>query len=167
MLSMEAVEVETSTCSYEEYDLEVKACQGSTTQISRSSFDFGFQICCWSPEELKAATGSEQQTVVRHEHGVPMHRLRHTDGLFVIQVLDTLDVDVLVRSHGLPSQKWGSNHLVLACGTGGHLPVPLLILPFSLAIVALEHLKADVDTADLNESAIQRELAEDFELIGS
>jgi len=39
MLSMETVEVGTSTCSYEE-DLEVKAC---TTQISTSSFDFGFQ----------------------------------------------------------------------------------------------------------------------------
>jgi mRNA deadenylase 3'-5' endonuclease subunit Ccr4 len=35
----------------------------------------------------------------------------HTDGLFVICVLDTLHVDVLERSHGLPSQKWGSSHL--------------------------------------------------------
>jgi len=42
MLSTETV-VETSTHSYEEEDLEVKACQTSTTQISRSSFDFGFQ----------------------------------------------------------------------------------------------------------------------------
>jgi hypothetical protein len=42
MLSTETVEVETSTHSYEE-DLEVKACQTSTTQISRSSFDFSFQ----------------------------------------------------------------------------------------------------------------------------
>jgi hypothetical protein len=81
MLSTETVEVETSTRSYEEEDLEVKACQTSTTQISRSSFDYSFQsgssrkadpiaskrVCCWSPEELKAATGSEQQTVVRHD----------------------------------------------------------------------------------------------------
>jgi hypothetical protein len=43
MLSMETVEVETSTRSCEEEDLEVKACQTSTTQISRSSFDFSFQ----------------------------------------------------------------------------------------------------------------------------
>ncbi len=42
--------------------------------------------------------------------------------------------------------------------------VPLLILPIPLVTVALEHLKADVDTADLNESAIQRELVEDLEL---
>jgi len=77
---METVEVGASTGSYEE-DLEVKAWQTSTTQISRSSFDFGFQsgssrkadpiasqrVWCWSPEELKAATGSEQQTVVRHD----------------------------------------------------------------------------------------------------
>jgi hypothetical protein len=41
------------------------------------------------------------------------------------------------------------------CGTGGHLPVPLLILPIPLVIVAVENLKADVDTADLDESAIQ------------
>ncbi|KAH8942982.1 hypothetical protein BDL97_13G024800 [Sphagnum fallax] len=160
MLSMETVEVETSTRSYEEEDLEVKACQTSTTQISRSSFDFSFQsgssrkadpiasqrVCCWSPEELKAATGSEQQTVVRHDlllqssyaqiegkagsrddMGEPLvttyHRkfmgtvdyIWHTDGLFVVRVLDTLPVDVLERSHGLPSQKWGSDHLALAC----------------------------------------------------
>jgi hypothetical protein len=35
------------------------------------------------------------------------------------------------------------------------LPVPLLILPIALVMVALEHLKADVDTADLDENAIQ------------
>ncbi|CAK9200761.1 unnamed protein product [Sphagnum troendelagicum] len=71
MLSTETVEVGTSTCSYEEEDLEVKAC---TTQISRSSFDFGFQSGSSRKadrlhprEELKAATGSEQRTVVRHD----------------------------------------------------------------------------------------------------
>ncbi len=42
MLSTETMEVETSTCSYEEDDLEVKSCQRSTTQISSLSFDFGF-----------------------------------------------------------------------------------------------------------------------------
>ncbi|CAK9862625.1 unnamed protein product [Sphagnum jensenii] len=146
MLSMETVEVGASTGSYEE-DLEVKAWQTSTTQISRSSFDFSFQsgssrkadpiasqrVWCWSPEELKAATGSEQQTVVRHDlllqssyaqieagsrddMGEPLvttyHRkfmgtvdyTWHIDGLFVVRVLDTLPVDVLERGHGLPSQ---------------------------------------------------------------
>ncbi|CAM6050602.1 unnamed protein product [Sphagnum compactum] len=109
-----------------------------TSQVNR--------VCCWSPEELKAATGSEQQTVVRHDlllqssyaqiegkagsrddMGEPLvttyHRkfmgtvdyIWHTDGLFVVRVLDTLPVDVLERSHGLPSQKWGSDHLALAC----------------------------------------------------
>jgi hypothetical protein len=40
-------------------------------------------------------------------------------------------------------------------------------LPIPLVIVAVENLKADVDTADLDESAIQWELVEGLELIGS
>jgi hypothetical protein len=55
---METVEVGTSTCSYEE-DLEVKAC---TTQISRSSFDFGFQ----SGSSRKADSIASQRYAEEH-----------------------------------------------------------------------------------------------------
>jgi len=48
------------------------------------------RICCWSPEELKAATGSGQQTVVWHEHGAPMHRLRYSSLTSSLRALNNL-----------------------------------------------------------------------------
>jgi hypothetical protein len=53
------VEVGTPTGSYEEEDLEVKAC---TTQISRSSFDFSFQ----SGSSRKAGPIASQRYVEEH-----------------------------------------------------------------------------------------------------
>lgn len=39
----------------------------------------------------------------------------HTDELCTVRVLDTLPFSVLQRCGGLPSKKWGSDHLALAC----------------------------------------------------
>lgn len=39
----------------------------------------------------------------------------HTTELVPVRVLDTLPVDVLRRTRGLPSKKWGSDHLSLVC----------------------------------------------------
>ncbi|BBN11461.1 hypothetical protein Mp_5g12060 [Marchantia polymorpha subsp. ruderalis] len=44
----------------------------------------------------------------------------HTEGLDTVKVLDTLPVNVLQRCQGLPSQKWGSDHLALACELAFH-----------------------------------------------
>ncbi|KAI3407880.1 Endo/exonuclease/phosphatase domain-containing protein [Psidium guajava] len=39
----------------------------------------------------------------------------HTKELVPIRVLETLPIDVLKRTGGLPSKKWGSDHLALVC----------------------------------------------------
>ncbi|KAF3645137.1 Carbon catabolite repressor protein 4 -like protein 5 [Capsicum annuum] len=39
----------------------------------------------------------------------------HTTGFVPVRVLDTLPVDILRRTRGLPSKKWGSDHLSLLC----------------------------------------------------
>ncbi|XP_024386152.1 carbon catabolite repressor protein 4 homolog 5 isoform X3 [Physcomitrium patens] len=39
----------------------------------------------------------------------------HTDDLVTVRVLDTLPTSVLQHCKGLPSKKWGSDHLALAC----------------------------------------------------
>ncbi|KAL2643759.1 hypothetical protein R1flu_011346 [Riccia fluitans] len=100
----------------------------------------------WTPEEMVAATGTVDDTVVRHKlnlcsaytqirgevgcrdrQGEPLvttyHKkfmgtvdyIWHTEGLVTARVLDTLPVAVLQRCQGLPSHKWGSDHLSLAC----------------------------------------------------
>ncbi|KAG6557462.1 hypothetical protein Mapa_000735 [Marchantia paleacea] len=105
----------------------------------------------WTPEELTAATGSLDETTVRHNlrlrsayteiegeggcrdpQGEPLvttyHKkfmgtvdyIWHTEGLDTVKVLDTLPVNVLQRCQGLPSQKWGSDHLALACELAFH-----------------------------------------------
>lgn len=39
----------------------------------------------------------------------------HTEELVPVKVLETLPVDILKRIGGLPSKKWGSDHLALVC----------------------------------------------------
>ncbi|XP_030941118.1 carbon catabolite repressor protein 4 homolog 5 isoform X3 [Quercus lobata] len=39
----------------------------------------------------------------------------HTEELVPVRVLETLPIDTLRRSGGLPSEKWGSDHLALVC----------------------------------------------------
>lgn len=39
----------------------------------------------------------------------------HTEGLQTVKVLDTLPTHILQRTRGFPTQKWGSDHLALAC----------------------------------------------------
>ncbi|KAM3380339.1 carbon catabolite repressor protein 4 5 isoform X1 [Capsicum galapagoense] len=39
----------------------------------------------------------------------------HTTEFVPVRVLDTLPVDILRRTRGLPSKKWGSDHLSLVC----------------------------------------------------
>jgi len=39
----------------------------------------------------------------------------HSDELVPVRVLDTLPVNILKKTGGLPSQKWGSDHLALVC----------------------------------------------------
>ncbi|CAN8234957.1 unnamed protein product [Cochlearia groenlandica] len=42
----------------------------------------------------------------------------HTEELVPVRVLETLPTDVLRRTGGLPSEKWGSDHLAIACELG-------------------------------------------------
>ncbi|KAL0801762.1 hypothetical protein Bca101_056938 [Brassica carinata] len=42
----------------------------------------------------------------------------HTKELVPVRVLETLPNDVLRRTGGLPSEKWGSDHLAIACELG-------------------------------------------------
>lgn len=39
----------------------------------------------------------------------------HTEDLVPVRVLETLSMDVLRKSRGLPCEKWGSDHLALVC----------------------------------------------------
>uniref|UniRef100_A0A2N9GZD6 Endonuclease/exonuclease/phosphatase domain-containing protein n=1 Tax=Fagus sylvatica TaxID=28930 RepID=A0A2N9GZD6_FAGSY len=39
----------------------------------------------------------------------------HTEELVPVRVLETLPIDILRRNGGLPSEKWGSDHLALVC----------------------------------------------------
>ncbi|KAK2971667.1 hypothetical protein RJ640_025062 [Escallonia rubra] len=39
----------------------------------------------------------------------------HTEELVPVRVLETLPIEVLRKTGGLPSKKWGSDHLALAC----------------------------------------------------
>ncbi|RDX99283.1 Carbon catabolite repressor protein 4-like 5, partial [Mucuna pruriens] len=39
----------------------------------------------------------------------------HSEDLIPVRVLETLPIDILRRSRGLPSEKWGSDHLAVVC----------------------------------------------------
>lgn len=39
----------------------------------------------------------------------------HTEELVPVRVLETLPVNILRRNGGLPSERWGSDHLALVC----------------------------------------------------
>lgn len=39
----------------------------------------------------------------------------HSDDLIPVRVLETLPIDILRKSGGLPSEKWGSDHLAVVC----------------------------------------------------
>uniref|UniRef100_A0A5B6YJW6 Endonuclease/exonuclease/phosphatase domain-containing protein n=1 Tax=Davidia involucrata TaxID=16924 RepID=A0A5B6YJW6_DAVIN len=39
----------------------------------------------------------------------------HTEELIPVRVLETLPIDILRQTRGLPSKKWGSDHLALVC----------------------------------------------------
>ncbi|KAL5142944.1 Carbon catabolite repressor protein 4 5 [Glycine soja] len=39
----------------------------------------------------------------------------HSEDLIPVRVLETLPIDTLRRSRGLPSEKWGSDHLAVVC----------------------------------------------------
>ncbi|KAM3703226.1 hypothetical protein ACJW30_04G080200 [Castanea mollissima] len=99
----------------------------------------------WSDEELRLATGSGVTHVqhqlklfsaylgvpgssrTRDIHGEPLATsyhskfmgtvdyIWHTEELVPVRVLETLPIDTLRRSGGLPSEKWGSDHLALVC----------------------------------------------------
>ncbi|XP_075660567.1 carbon catabolite repressor protein 4 homolog 5 isoform X2 [Castanea sativa] len=99
----------------------------------------------WSDEELRLATGSGVTHVqhqlklfsaylgvpgssrTRDIHGEPLATsyhskfmgtvdyIWHTEELVPVRVLETLPIDTLRRSGGLPNEKWGSDHLALVC----------------------------------------------------
>ncbi|GKV39422.1 hypothetical protein SLEP1_g47187 [Rubroshorea leprosula] len=99
----------------------------------------------WSEEELMLATGSKRVTHLQHKlkldsaylrvpgshgtrdsYGEPLATsyhskfmgtvdyIWHTQGLVPVRVLDTLSIKAL-RYSGLPSERWGSDHLALVC----------------------------------------------------
>nr|GEW49467.1 carbon catabolite repressor protein 4 homolog 5 isoform X3 [Tanacetum cinerariifolium] len=39
----------------------------------------------------------------------------HTDDLVPVKVLETLPIEDLEKTRGLPSKVWGSDHLALVC----------------------------------------------------
>ncbi|KAH7297612.1 hypothetical protein KP509_25G003400 [Ceratopteris richardii] len=39
----------------------------------------------------------------------------YTNGLSAVRVLEVLPISILQRTHGLPSKKWGSDHMTIAC----------------------------------------------------
>ncbi|KAK7271257.1 hypothetical protein RJT34_27000 [Clitoria ternatea] len=39
----------------------------------------------------------------------------HSEDLIPVRVLETLPIDILRRTRGLPSEKWGSDHLAVVC----------------------------------------------------
>ncbi|XP_019448406.1 PREDICTED: carbon catabolite repressor protein 4 homolog 5 isoform X4 [Lupinus angustifolius] len=40
---------------------------------------------------------------------------RHSEELVPVKVLETMPIDILKRTRGLPTEKWGSDHLALVC----------------------------------------------------
>ncbi|XP_027771799.1 carbon catabolite repressor protein 4 homolog 5 isoform X2 [Solanum pennellii] len=99
----------------------------------------------WSNEELLLATGTGDSHLIhqlqlrsayagapgssrtRENSGEPLATsyhskflgtvdyIWHTTEFVPVRVLDTLPVDILRRTGGLPSEKWGSDHLSLVC----------------------------------------------------
>ncbi|XP_004235772.1 carbon catabolite repressor protein 4 homolog 5 isoform X2 [Solanum lycopersicum] len=99
----------------------------------------------WSNEELLLATGTGASQLIhqlqlrsayagapgssrtRENSGEPLATsyhskflgtvdyIWHTTEFVPVRVLDTLPVDILRRTGGLPSEKWGSDHLSLVC----------------------------------------------------
>lgn len=113
-----------------------------TSNASRYGKPFFYR---WSAEEVRLATGSEGVTHLQHHLklgsaylGVPgssstrdrcgeplatsyhskfmgtVDYIWHTEELVPVRVLDTLPIDIL-RTGGLPSKRWGSDHLALVC----------------------------------------------------
>ncbi|KAG5618978.1 hypothetical protein H5410_018802 [Solanum commersonii] len=99
----------------------------------------------WSNEELMLATGTGASHLIhqlqlrsayagapgssrtRENSGEPLATsyhskfmgtvdyIWHTTEFVPVRVLDTLPIDILRRTRGLPSEKWGSDHLSLVC----------------------------------------------------
>lgn len=63
----------------------------------------------------KDASGEPLVTSYNRQFMGTVDYVWHTDGLQTVKVLDTLPTHILQRTRGFPTQKWGSDHLALAC----------------------------------------------------
>ncbi|CAN4088853.1 unnamed protein product [Withania somnifera] len=121
-----------------------KQISGQNYPLQNRSFDPRLSYR-WSNEELMLATGTGASHLIhqlqlrsayagtpgstrtREKSGEPLATsyhskfmgtvdyIWHTTGFLPVRVLDTLPIDVLRRTRGLPSKKWGSDHLSLVC----------------------------------------------------
>lgn len=106
----------------------------------------GPNISGWTPEEIKAATGKDECTFMKHslklrsvytdvedfegtkdaskEPLVTSYNRKFmgtvdyiwaSEGLHTVKVLDTFPIEILKKTTGFPTKKWGSDHIALAC----------------------------------------------------
>ncbi|GLJ12881.1 hypothetical protein SUGI_0199780 [Cryptomeria japonica] len=105
---------------YNWYEDELKAATGnsSCTRLKHPLKLFSAYAC---------VQGRQGNSRIRDEYGEPLATTYHSkflgtvdyiwfsEGLTPLRVLDTLPLDVLRKTPGLPTHKWGSDHLSLAC----------------------------------------------------
>ncbi|KAI5076453.1 hypothetical protein GOP47_0008518 [Adiantum capillus-veneris] len=93
----------------------------TATGIASESFlkhNLELQSAYSSIEGSQETRDSSNEPLVTTYHGNFMGTVDYiwfTDGLMPVRVLELLPVRVLQRIKGLPSKKWGSDHLALAC----------------------------------------------------
>lgn len=106
--------------SYRWHEDELKNATGSSncTKLQHPLKLFSAYACVQGSARIRDRSGEPLATTYHSKFLGTVDYIWHSEGLIPIRVLDTLPLDVLRQINGLPSEKWGSDHLCLACELG-------------------------------------------------
>lgn len=98
-------------------DDELKNATGSLkcTRLQHPLKLFSAYACVQGSSTIRDVSGEPLATSYHSKFLGTVDYIWHSEGLIPLRVLDTLPLDVLRQTTGLPSEKWGSDHLSLAC----------------------------------------------------
>lgn len=98
-------------------DDELKNASGSLecTRLKHPLKLFSAYACVPGSAWIRDGSGEPLATSYHSKFLGTVDYIWHSEGLIPLRVLDTLPLDVLRQTNCLPSEKWGSDHLCLAC----------------------------------------------------
>ncbi|KAH7299528.1 hypothetical protein KP509_24G016600 [Ceratopteris richardii] len=120
VISQDFSQITEGSCTFEWTSEElVKATGAASTAIIKHNLNL--QSAYSSVQGSEETRDSNNEPLVTTYHGNFMGTVDYiwfTEDLIPLRVLEVLPIPVLQKTRGLPSKKWGSDHLALACEFG-------------------------------------------------